>query len=193
MNVTDMPTLEAPTLPPSVSELAPRPLQLRSSRKSERLAKFKPASVSFGGTAAIVTSMGLISGLAAANGSRASVMGALLIAAVADNLTDSLSVHMYQEAERLEQREAFLGTLANFGTRLLLCLTFVLIVAVFGVPAAAGWGIVWGMALLSGLTYLVARHRGVSALSEVGKHVTVAIVVIVVSQVLGRWITSMIR
>lgn len=72
--------------------------------------------------------MALIAGLDAAKTGRASMVSALLIAAVADNLTDSLSVHMYQESERLEQKEAFIGTLSNFVTRLLLCLSFVLIV-----------------------------------------------------------------
>ena len=153
----------------------------------------KPARISFGGTAAIVTSMALITGLAEAHGSRAAVIGALLIAAVADNLTDSLSVHMYQESERLEQREAFLGTLENFMTRFVLCLSFVVIVAVFGVGAAAGWGVAWGMALLAGLTFIVARHRRANPLSEVVKHVTVALAVIFVSKLLGSWITAHVR
>jgi hypothetical protein len=89
----------------------------------------KTTRISFGGTAAIVTSMALITGLDAANARRASIVGALLIAAVADNLTDSLSVHLYQESERLEEREAFIGTLSNFATRFIVCLSFVLIVA----------------------------------------------------------------
>lgn len=72
----------------------------------------KTTRISFGGTAAIVTSMALITGLDAANAGRAAMVSALLIAAVADNLTDSLSVHMYQESERLEEKEAFMGTVA---------------------------------------------------------------------------------
>jgi hypothetical protein len=78
----------------------------------------KITRISFGGTAAIVTSMALMAGLEAANAAKAAEVSALLIAAVADNLTDSLSVHLYQESEGLERREAFVGTLANFATRL---------------------------------------------------------------------------
>jgi hypothetical protein len=92
--------------------------------------------------------MALIAGLDAARTGRASMVGALLIAAVADNLTDSLSVHMYQESERLEQKEAFIGTLSNFVTRLFLCLSFVLIVALLPGYMAAMWGLVWGASLL---------------------------------------------
>jgi hypothetical protein len=105
----------------------------------------KPSWISFGGTAGIVTSMALIAGLDAAKTGRASMVSALLIAAVADNLTDSLSVHMYQESERLEQKEAFIGTLSNFVTRLLLCLSFVLIVVLLPEHITAIWGLVGGI------------------------------------------------
>lgn len=150
----------------------------------------KTTRISFGGTAAIVTSMALITGLDAANARRASIAGALLIAAIADNLTDSLSVHVYQESERLEEKEAFVGTLTNFATRFIVCLTFVLLVALFRGRAAVAGGIAWGMSLLTVLTYILARHRKVSAISEVGKHLAVALVVIVVSKGIGYWITT---
>ncbi|OGA48047.1 MAG: hypothetical protein A3F74_14315 [Betaproteobacteria bacterium RIFCSPLOWO2_12_FULL_62_58] len=62
---------------------------------------------SFGAAAAIVTSMGLIIGLDAAAATKAAILSGLLIVAIADNLTDSLSVHMYQEAERLDRSHYF--------------------------------------------------------------------------------------
>ena len=117
------------------------------------------------------------------------MVSALLIAAVADNLTDSLSVHMYQESERLEEKEAFIGTLSNFATRLIVCLSFVLIVVLFRAHSAAVGGIVWGMVLLTVLNYILARQRNVSAMSELGKHLAVALVIIFVSKGIGYWIT----
>ncbi len=150
----------------------------------------KTARISFGGTAAIVTSMALMAGLEAANAAKAAEVAALLIAAVADNLTDSLSVHLYQESEGLERREAFVGTLANFATRLVVCLSFVLMVLLFDRRTAAVGGIVWGLSLLSGLSYMLARQRNVSKLSEVVKHVAVAVVIIFVSKSIGQWITA---
>jgi vacuolar iron transporter family protein len=97
---------------------------------------------------------------------------------------------MYQESERLEEREAFLGTLSNFATRLIVCLSFVVIVALFRAHAAAVGGIVWGMLLLTVLTYILARHRNVNAMSELGKHLAVALMVIFVSEGIGLWITA---
>jgi Na+-transporting NADH:ubiquinone oxidoreductase subunit NqrB len=144
--------------------------------------------ISFGGTAAIVTSMALITGLNAVNAGKSTIVSALLIAAVADNLTDSLSVHIYQESERLERREAFLGTLSNFVTRFTVCLSFALIVMQWQGRVAAAAGIIWGMSLLAALTYVIARERKACVVSEIAKHLVVAAMVLFVSQGIGRWI-----
>ena len=132
--------------------------------------------------------MALIAGLEAAEAGKGGLISALLIAAVADNLSDSLSVHMYQESERLDQKDAFIGTVANFATRFVVCLSFVLIVATLPRHLAAFWGVAWGFALLTGLTCILARYRRVSVVSEVGKHLSVAVAIIVVSQWVGHWI-----
>ena len=95
---------------------------------------------------------------------------------------------MYQESERFEQKDAFIGTLTNFGTRLVVCLSFVMIVVLIPGRLAVLSGIIWGLALLASLTCLLARHRKVSALSEVAKHLGVALIVIAVSRAVGRWI-----
>ena len=151
---------------------------------------FKPSRISFGGTAAIVTSMALIAGLDAAKAGRVGMVSALLIAAVADNLTDSLSVHMYQESQRLEQQEVFLGTVTNFATRLLVCLSFVLIMLLFPPHVAAVGGLFWGLTLLLVMTLLLARYRQVSVASEIVKHLGVAVLIIFVSKQVGRWIAA---
>ncbi len=74
-----------------------------------------PRAFSFGSTSAVVTSMGLIIGLGTATAQVSTIVSALLIVGVADNISDSLSIHMYQEAEKLEERAAFRTTLAKEG------------------------------------------------------------------------------
>ena len=150
----------------------------------------KTNRISFGGTAAIVTSMALMTGLNAVNAGRSIMVSALLIAAIADNLSDSLSVHVYQESEHLERREAFAGTVSNFATRFMVCLSFVLIVMLCSRQVAAVAGIVWGMSLLSALTYLLARERNASVVSEIAKHLVVAAAVLFVSLGVGHWISK---
>jgi len=147
--------------------------------------------LSFGGPAAIVTSMALIVGLDTATAAKATVVTSLLIIGIADNLTDSLSVHIYQESERLAERQAFWTTVANFFTRIFVALSFVLLFLLFSNTTAIYICVFWGFILLSGLSCLLARMRGASVISEIWKHAAVAAVVIALSKALGVWIPSM--
>lgn len=153
---------------------------------------FRISRISFGSTAAIVTSMALITGLGANGASKAIIVSALLIAALADNLTDSLSIHIYQESERLEQREAFIGTMWNFVARLAGGLSFALIVVIFPPTISVLVSIIWGMFLLIALTYLLARDRKVSVQSEIVKHLVVALSVIALSKGIAYWLSGVI-
>lgn len=154
---------------------------------------FKTSRISYGGTAAVVTSMALISGLNAADATKAVIVSALLIAAFADNLTDALSFHIFQESEQLDQKDAFTGTITNFVTRLLLCISFALLIGLFPIAHAAIVATIWGMLLLAIMTYLVARERKVKPILEVIKHLLVASAVVLASNVTGHWIGSVLR
>jgi len=148
------------------------------------------AQISFGGTSAIVTSIGLIVGFGAAGTPRPTVITALLIFALADNLTDALSIHIYQESERLEERRAFAATVGNFAARLAICGTFLFLITMLPGRYAVGASLTWGVLLLTGLTWLVARSRGANALLEVCKHLAVALAVIAASRIIGTAITA---
>ncbi len=147
-----------------------------------------PRRFSFGGTSAIVTSMGVIIGLGAASAELATVVSGLLIVAFADNLSDSLSIHMYQEAEKLEGRTAFRSTLTNFVTRILVALSFVAIVLMLPAPYAGMVALGWGCALLAAISCMLARSRSVGVAPEVVKHLGMAVLVIGASRVIGLWI-----
>jgi len=150
-----------------------------------------PRRISYGSTAAIMTSMGLIVGLDATTASTGSLIGGILIAGLADNLTDSLSVHVYQDSEKRPEREAFRTTAANFIVRFSLSLTFVLILILFPRLPAVRLSVVWGFCWLSVLCYALARARGVSVWSEIWKHTAVAVVVIAISEAIGIGILRM--
>lgn len=147
-------------------------------------------SISFGTTAAVVTSMGLSLGLNAATAPKATIVSGLLIIAVADNISDSLSIHVYQESEGLEAKSAFRSTLTNFLARFLATATFVGLVVVLPQAAMGPVLTAWGLVLLGALTYLLARARGVAPIPEIAKHVAVATFVVLVSKVLGTVIRA---
>ena len=148
---------------------------------------------SFGGTAAVVTNMALIIGLYAADATQSAIVSSLLIVALADNLTDSLSIHIYQESERLEPREAFRVTIANFFARLVISLMFVVFVLLFPIGVATVMSLLWGALLLILISIAIARDRGVSPLSEIAKHTTAALVVVLASQAVGAWVPRLLH
>ena len=148
-------------------------------------------TVSFGAVSAIVTSIGLIVGLGTAGISTPTIIGGLLIVGLADNLTDSLSIHVYQESEKLEQQAAFEATISNFIIRLLISISFVIITLAFSSSIAVFVSLAWGIALLTGVTWLVAKSRGANVTTEVLKHLAVAAVVIVASRAIGVLINVM--
>jgi hypothetical protein len=141
--------------------------------------------ISFGGTAAIVTNMALIIGLQTAAANKVSILTSLLVIAIADNLSDSLSIHVYQESEHLESRAAFFVTVSNFFARFGVSLTFILLVLALPlsmVPMACTF---WGLFLLGTLTYFLARERKVGVASEVFKHIAAAFGVILAAKIIG--------
>jgi hypothetical protein len=145
-------------------------------------------SFSYGGTAAIVTSMALVMGLNAAIASRTAIIAGLLIIAIADNLTDSLSIHVYQESEQLESRRAFFTTLANYAARLLVSCSFLLLVLLLPARFLTEISILWGLLLLAGLTCTLNWNRKARILSEITKHVVVALLAILASRLIGEYI-----
>ena len=136
--------------------------------------------------------MALIGGLGAADATKPVIVSALLIAALADNLTDALSIHVFQESEVRDERDAFAGTVTNFVARLVLCLSFVALVGFFPLAHATEIAIAWGMLLLAILSYLVAHARKVKPLPEVVKHLVVAAAVIAGSRAIGHWIGTLL-
>ncbi len=154
---------------------------------------FKTSRISYGGTAAVVTSMALITGLNSADATKSVIISALLIAAVADNLTDALSIHVFQESAQLDQKSAFIGTITNFITRLLLCISFIPLITYFPLAHIDQFAIIWGMLLLAAITSLVAFERKVKLLPEILKHLLVAATVITASEIIGHWISVVIK
>lgn len=148
----------------------------------------KLKNISFGGPAAIITNMALITGLDSASASKSSIIASLLIIAIADNLTDSVSVHIYQESEKMESKSAFIATVANFFTRLGVSLSFILQIYFLPLKITVITCLCWGLLLLCCLTVLIARQRKVSILSEIIKHIIGTVIVILLARSIGLWI-----
>lgn len=84
-----------------------------------------PSKFSFGATSSTVTSLGIIFGLLTSANPQASVIGALLVIAVADNIADSLGFHIYRESTATKKENTRMFTISNFVTSFGITLSFV--------------------------------------------------------------------
>jgi hypothetical protein len=89
--------------------------------------------------------MGLVAGLNQGDSARTSIISGLLIIAIADNISDSLGIHIYKESEGASKQDINSSTYRNFIVRLFLAFTFILIVLLFSSHAAFIVSSIWGL------------------------------------------------
>jgi VIT1/CCC1 family predicted Fe2+/Mn2+ transporter len=136
--------------------------------------------------------MGLIAGLAQGGNSKIGIVTGLLVVAIADNVSDSFSIHIYKESEGASRRETNLSTFGNFIVRLFLVFTFVSIVLIFSPLLALIVSSIWGLILLTVLSILIAKHKQTHPLREIIYHLIVALMVIIGSKLLGNLTLKML-
>ena len=147
-----------------------------------------PSKFSFGATSSTVTSLGIIFGLLTSANPQASVIGSLLVIAVADNIADSLGIHIYRESTATQKENTRMFTISNFITRFGITLTFVALFVVFPLDYAAVFCTIIGLGILVFLSYLIGVQRKTSILKEIAIHLGIAIPVIIISHFLGQLI-----
>ena len=153
----------------------------------KRQFKLSQTKFSFGATSAIITSLGLITGLRTFSSPKLSIVGGLFIIAVADNIADSLGIHIYQEAECLKTREVWVSTLTNFLTRLLVTFTFICLILILPLNIAVIVAIIWGVMLLSFLSYSIATREKKNPYLAILEHIIIAGLVIFISNFAGQF------
>jgi VIT1/CCC1 family predicted Fe2+/Mn2+ transporter len=147
--------------------------------------------ISFGLTTSVITSLGMIVGVHSATGSKLAVVSGIVIMAIADGLSDAISLHTAEEADVEEGRgkhtpkEIWLTTLFTFISVSGSTLTFAVPLLLFALETAIYLAIAWGMLVLILLNLYIAKIRNESALKLTFEHILLAILVIIVSRFTG--------
>ena len=145
---------------------------------------------SFGATAAIITNLALAVGLRTGEHAKWSIIGGMLVIAIADNISDAVGIHIYQESELLEAREVWLCTFTNLITRFLVSLTFIALVFFLPLKLAVVSTLTWGLLLLSIMSYMIARDKGMNPCLAILEHLALAIAVVTASNFFGQYILA---
>ncbi len=144
----------------------------------------------FGSTAAIITNMGLVVGLFSSMNAKVTIIGSILIIAVADNISDTLGIHVYQEAEGLGDKEVWFCSFTNFISRFIVSLIFILCILALPLKTAVICCLILGLSIISFNSYFIALYRGKNPYLAILEHMGVAIIVIILSKALGNFVVS---
>jgi len=110
------------------------------------------------------------------------------VIAIADNISDSLGIHIYQESDLKKSEVVRANTFFNFLTRFFVILIFILLVVFLPTGFAIIFSIIWGISLLIVLSYSIAKEQKVNPYKAIFEHVAVAAAVIFISNFLSEWI-----
>lgn len=149
----------------------------------------KLTNYTFGSASAIITNISLIVGLAG-NVSKTGIIGGLLVIGVADNISDSLGIHIYKESEAVNKKESLISTVGNFTARLVISFTFILIIQFLPANQAQIAAIVWGLFLIAAISYFISKYNKANLFLEIIKHITAALIVIAASKYIGSLINN---
>lgn len=147
--------------------------------------------VFFGMTSAVITTLGLMVGLSSGTHSRLVVLGGILTIAVADALSDALGIHVSEESrENTTTRDVWVATFATVIAKFLFALTFTVPVLLLSLSSAVVASFLWGIFVLSVLSYRMAREQGEAPWKIIGEHIGITIAVIAATHFVGKWIYS---
>ena len=139
---------------------------------------------SFGATSAVITSLAVIVGLSRTVNPAIGITTALVVIAIADNISDSFGIHVHQESQKESVKEVRKTTFTNFATRVVVVAIFVLLVILLPIKAAVIFSIFLGMAVISIISYFVAKERKAKPFKVVFHHLLITALVITGSYLL---------
>lgn len=146
---------------------------------------------SFGLTSGVITTSGLIVGLYSGTHLKSIIIGGILIIAFADAFSDSLGIHISKESEKKStKKEIWNATILSFLTKLIVTLTFLIPIIIFNLSLAILISLIWSLFLISILSYKIAKTRKQNPLKVMGEHLIIAIIVIGLSNIIGRLIST---
>jgi len=145
--------------------------------------------LSFGLTSGVITTLGLMVGLNSGTHSRPIVIGGILTIAIADAMSDALGIHVSEESKNSSPaRQIWESTVATFLAKFVIALTFAVPVLIAPLDQAVLISVIWGLLLLAGLSFFIARAQGIASWKVIGEHLVIALCVVALTHAVGDWV-----
>lgn len=145
----------------------------------------------FGLSSATITTLGIIVGMYSSTNSLLAVVGGILTIAVADSFSDALGIHMAKESEgNFSTLEVWQATVSTFFFKFIFASSFLLPVVILPIKQAVIAALIWGVCILIGISYVIARDTKQRARNVIFEHLSIAVAVMVITYYLGTWIAK---
>ena len=145
----------------------------------------------FGLNSGVITTLGMMVGLSASTHSRLAVIGGIIAIAISDAFSDAVGIHISEEAEhRHSERDIWEATVSTLVSKFLIASTFVIPVLAFELPGAIVVSVVWGLSLVAIFSYYLAIRQGVRPSRVLFEHVTIVVLVIIITHFVGRCVAK---
>jgi len=144
----------------------------------------------FGATSGVITTLGLITGLNAGTHSVTAVLGGIFVIAVADAMSDALGIHLAEEANpNATTQHIWSATISTFLNKFIFAISFAVPLLLLPLDQAVIASLLWGMLVIIVLSYFLARVQRASPILIVAEHLGIAILVVVLSHLIGGWVS----
>jgi VIT1/CCC1 family predicted Fe2+/Mn2+ transporter len=128
-------------------------------------------------------------GLHSGTHSKIVVLAGILTIAIADAFSDALGIHISKEAENTHTtKQIWAATISTFLAKFLFAMTFVVPVFLFTLSTAIVMSLIWGLSILTILSYVIAKSQNKPTWKIIGEHLMIAIVVIGITHWVGDWL-----
>ncbi len=145
----------------------------------------------FGLTSGVITTLGLIVGLYAGTHSKLAVVGGIITIAIADALSDALGIHISEESKNHRtEREVWESTFSTLLSKFIFAISFMAPVLLLELHTAVVVSVLWGLCLITLLSFQIARSREENPISVISEHILIALLVIAITHYVGVWVNE---
>ena len=149
--------------------------------------------LSFGITSGVITTLGMVVGVNASTSSRLAVIAAIISIAIADAFSDAVAMHVSEESEGVHTRkDVWEATMATFLTKFAFAMTFVIPIWFLALDIAVLVDIIWGLLIMTVFNIFLARSQDERVLRVVFEHLTIAIVVVLITYTAGSFLSTVV-
>lgn len=134
----------------------------------------------FGMSSGVITTLGIIIGLYSIGSSMKIILGGIISVAIADAFSDSLAMHLSEEAVKVSQKGVRQATIWTFFSKLFFALTFVIPFLMFSINISIGICIIYGLFLIGFYSYKISIIRKRNSVKVILEHIIITIIVILI-------------